>query len=62
MIGDLFGSLLQCDECRHGVGLHDMRCLVRDCACMRNKELVIETNVAMSIAEHAMEWRNPTAG
>jgi hypothetical protein len=62
VIGDLFGSLLRCDECKHGVGSHDTRCLVRDCSCARTKDLVIQTNVAMSIAEHAMEWREVTTG
>jgi hypothetical protein len=60
MIGDLFGSLLLCDECKHGVGLHDVRCLARDCTCTYNKDLVIQTNVNRSIAEHAMEWRTST--
>jgi hypothetical protein len=62
VIGDLFGSLLLCDECKHGVGLHDARCLAHDCSCMRNKEHVIAINVTMSIQEHAMEWRNSTTG
>jgi len=62
MISDLFGSLLRCDLCEHGVGVHDTRgCLERNCECVRNKEHVIQSNVNLSISEHQSEWRDTTA-
>ncbi len=58
MIGELFGNLLSCETCKHGIGSHDgAGCHVTRCDCRLSMQIVLEHNIATSTAEFQQQYR-----